>query len=470
MADHDQAPSGADAGAVRDGVGEAAQLLVELSRVANDEWRSLNQWGVRLAATSDLIRRCADSEHFVALVLPTGIDLDVRIPLVSLSARDATDLADALSVHDGERLALGDMESGAEVAQWVLERDGSATLEVQFDPPWKFWLRSTEDHDLLLADWLATANLAAASPSLHLANSPASPVLLESVPVQNRLGQDHPDVPRPNPMRPRQGAPDGIAGALDTVADLVCWMHLAARIVRDGSEVRIALHEHQSPFMLEPDLVKESPQPLLRWATATPDPLREEALRHTLRLATASGRSLPNPNQTAKSAAQYLLLFAQSRSSEVLRARDAAMASVKASIAEVTASIDDSQREAGRDALAAVLSAVGLVAASSRLGEAATAAGLAVVVVTVIALMWTTTRRRISRTASAIAELQAEIDDAKLSPFLTQDDASQIESRARLEVHRRNRDRTRWVLVAVAVVAVISTAVVAALGLASPYG
>lgn len=465
MGDDDRASKRANLGLVNE-VGPAVALLAELSAQPEaDEWVSVCRWGVRVTATEETLRRIASSSHLDVVVEPQETPLPGGAPPFSLgrlSEHDLRDLAAATAVSAAEHRAIEGMESGEDLALWLLGAGSRLKLVVELSPPWQFWMRSTDDCDALLADWVASAYAAASAPSIVVAR-----------PVQQSWELQRWDPPRPSstgsPELPpvvrvaSRDAPDAVAHPMAKVADLVCWLHLATTATRTSSGYSIALHEHQAQFPLSFVELTSSPEPLLRWATSSPDPLRGEALRHTLR--SMSEPLLPNPASVMKSAAQYLILFSQTRSAEVLRARDTTLAAVKAAVRDVRRSTEESIRDSLRDSLAAILSSVGLVAAASRLGPAATEIGAWLIAGIALILMPSTAFGRLQRTRNSIAELRAEALEASTNPFLTAEDRTLVQRQAALDTVESMASRARLFVIAVAFTATAATIALALLGL-----
>lgn len=462
--DHDgRATGGTDFGLVDATPDAAAQFVRELAARSGgaDEWVAVNSWGARASATKDDLARAAQIPYLSAEIEPgtPATSSNPSFPLGTLNQDLLSDLSVAWSESSAEQQQIRDMPHGTTLAEWLLDAGVALNLVVELNPPWALWIRSHEDYECLTERWPTTANLATNADAINVVGG--QPHKLSRIEPKSRPLNGNAIVPAVTRVQ-AGSAEHPVNSAMNTIADAVCWLHLAHSVEQTADGYNIELHEHQEPFKLCLDDVHASPQDLLTWATSTPDPLRLEALRHVFRSTSTIG--LPDPRVVARSASQYLLLFSQTRSAEVLHARDSTLTSLKASLGEAYSAIGESVRDALRDGLASIISIVGVIAAASRLGPQATIIGAVALAVAIAVLIPATARARVVRISSSLSTLANEVEEIRASPFLTEDDRRVLVRRADEDRLRTLGRRTKIWVVVIAGASILSTMLILVAG------
>ncbi len=320
-----------------------------------------DSWGgtaVRVGTEIDIaaVLELARSDRFTV----TAFFGDSYLPLV-LGAHppDPNDVSAVARLAPNERIETEVRSASTSLEVAALLGEQTVELEVRFERP--AWIRNgTALVTEIDRHWAVVAD------SLR-----AGLVQVGDIELELRLVAPPTAANRPHTLEPVGTPPEGPAGDIwglfVRLADAAAWVNLAAVLDRTNDGVRIGLIPEDAPRRLVTPDNSEGGRELFRWATATEDANRQEALRYVMSLvAAAATEVLPSATTLRQLAERQRIALSRERAAEVQRAiadaqRDAAEALRKAS-ADLGELVEDTTKSAN----ASILAVLGLVAFLAR--------------------------------------------------------------------------------------------------------
>ena len=405
----------------------------------------------------DRLREIVESDDFVAIGR-FGADLDIELHL-SPEAPSDLDLQALQSVvaTENERRTLlnpADCWAVAESAQSILTE-----VEVRYRRA--NWCPSLETFNRLVrTDWMkitdslvdADITVGTVSVSVRRVNGTTSDLILE--PTYDRPSTDEPD---------RQ-----IWDAITALADVTAWRQIAVDETRYADGMCVALHRDQPPIIPLNPTHASGGLNIWKWLNASDDPNRHEALRHILRLLTATAAQIPNGASTLALAERYRIALSHDKAAEVHRAISEGRTLTNTGLRDARRALSSYTEDAVKTAQGSVVAAVGIVALVARNATAlpkwllGMVTAVAVVgVVTLILNRW----RRIGDLGSDVESLEAALSEDKAPLLPEMERAELLKGLKQFDVTREIRTGrvsvVRLGLIAIAVILAAGTWIIA---------
>ena len=382
----------------------------------------------------DRLRELVESDDFVAIGR-FGADLDVELYL-SPEAPSDVDLRELQSVvaTENERRALlnpADCWVAAKVAQRILTE-----VEVRYDRA--NWCPSLQTfQELLGSNWMQIAD------SLVHADITVGTV---TIPLRRVSGTTSDLILEPTYARPATDGPERqVWDATVALADTTAWRQVAVDEVRSSNGLKVAFHRDQAPVIpLNPT---QAPGGLAvwKWLHATDDANRDEALRHILRLLTASVVQVPSGASAVALAERYRIALSHDKAAEVQRAIGEGRVLTSTGLRDARQSLSSYTEDTVKTAQASVVAATGLVALVAR--NAAALPEWLLVMVTAMAIVGVGTLifnrwRRIGDLGSDVEALELALSEEK-SPLLPEMERTElVRGLNKFNAARKNPDWT----------------------------